>query len=239
LTGGDRSRAIEGLVWPVAELTDHRMARLIQIFLLLAALVLVPFAIWGEGLERSFSQAGAAEWLGRFGALAWAGAIVLLIGDLFLPIPATAVMAALGYLYGPIVGGLIGGVGFWLSGALAYALCRLFGRPIARRILGSEGLEDGERLFARLGGWLIVLSRWLPVFPEVVACMAGLSRMRVGAFALALACGSFPLAFAFAAVGHAGIEHPGLAIGLSALLPPLLWLAVRPQFRARQRADPT
>jgi uncharacterized membrane protein YdjX (TVP38/TMEM64 family) len=208
--------------------------RLFFIFVGLAALVLIPFAIWGESFERAFSQTGAIEWLSRYGRFAWAAGIGLLVMDLFLPVPATAVMAALGYVYGPLAGGLIGALGSCLSGALAYTLCRALGQPAARRLLGPKGLAEGERLFARVGGWLVVLSRWLPVLPEVVACMAGLTRMPIRTFGLALVCGSTPLAFAFAAVGHAGVERPLLAIGLSALLPPLLWLAVQPYFRAKR-----
>jgi uncharacterized membrane protein YdjX (TVP38/TMEM64 family) len=210
------------------------LLRLFLIFLGLAVLVLIPFAIWGEGFERSLSGAAAIDWLTQHGRWAWAAGIVLLVSDLFLPVPATAVMAALGYVYGPFVGGLIGAFGSCLAGGLAYGLCRTLGQPAARRLLGPEGLADGERLFARVGGWLVVLSRWLPVFPEVIACMAGLTRMPARIFALALVCGSAPLAFTFAAVGHAGVERPLLAIGLSALLPPLLWLGVQPYFRARR-----
>jgi uncharacterized membrane protein YdjX (TVP38/TMEM64 family) len=211
--------------------------RLFWIFIALALLVLMPFLIWGQGFERAFSQAGAIAWLREYGAWAWAAGLVLLMLDLVLPIPATAVMAALGYIYGPLQGGLIAAAGSILSGALGYGLCRLLGRRAAQRVLGERDLERGERLFARVGGWLVVLSRWLPVFPEVIACMAGLSRMRATTFFIALACGSLPLGFAFAAVGHAGVEHPTLAIGLSAILPPLLWLLVQPFFRTRQRTD--
>jgi uncharacterized membrane protein YdjX (TVP38/TMEM64 family) len=196
--------------------------------------VLVPFLIWGQDFERSFGQQGAAAWIEGYGRFAGLAGILLLISDLFLPIPATAVMAALGFLYGPVAGGLIATLGGFLAGALAYLLCRWFGRPVALRLLGPKDLADGERLFARVGGWLVVLSRWLPVFPEVVACMAGLARMPPRAFFVALACGSAPLGFVFAAIGHAGVEHPVLALLLSAGLPPLLWLAVQPHFRARR-----
>ena len=55
-------------------------------------------------------------------------------------------------------------------------------------------------------------------------------------FFAALICGSAPLGFAFAVIGHAGADYPALAIGLSAVLPPLLWLGVQPYFRARRRA---
>jgi uncharacterized membrane protein YdjX (TVP38/TMEM64 family) len=79
----------------------------------------------------------------------------------------------------------------------------------------------------------VALSRWLPVFPEVIACMAGLARMPLSTFLIALLCGSAPLGFAFASIGHAGVEHPVLALALSALAPPLLWLVVQPHVRAR------
>ena len=69
----------------------------------------------------------------------------------------------------------------------------------------------------------MALSRWLPLFPEVVACMAGLSRMPPVSFFVALVCGSLPLAFTFAAVGARGVDSPALALSLSALLPIVLW----------------
>ena len=210
------------------------MKRLFWLFLLLALVVLIPFVIWGSGFERTFSREGAIAWLTGYGRWAGVAGILLLMSDLFLPIPATAVMAALGFVYGPVVGGLIATLGSFLSGTLAYLLCRWCGRAAALRVLGPEDLADGERLFARVGGWLVVLSRWLPVFPEVVACMAGLARMPPLAFFIALACGSAPLGFVFAAIGHAGVAYPMVAIALSAGLPPLLWLAVQPYFRAKR-----
>lgn len=202
------------------------MIRLLWIFLGLALLALIPFLIWGERLEERFGQSGVVAWLGGYGRWAWVAAILLLASDLLLPIPATAVMAALGLVYGPIWGGLIGTAGGFLGGALGYGLCRGFGRPLALRMLGPRDLLQGERLFARAGGWLVVVSRWLPVFPEVIACMAGLARMPPWVFAIALLCGCAPMAFTFAAIGHAGSDNPILAIALSALVPPLLWLAV-------------
>jgi uncharacterized membrane protein YdjX (TVP38/TMEM64 family) len=210
------------------------MLRLLGLFLLLALIVLVPFVIWGSGFEQSFTPEGAAAWLTGYGQWASIAGILLLMSDLVLPIPATAVMAALGFVYGPVAGGLIATLGSFLSGALGYLLCRGFGRPVAVRLLGPKGLMEGEQLFARVGGWLVVLSRWLPVFPEVIACMAGLSRMPPVRFFAALACGSVPLGFGFATIGHAGVDDPVLAIALSAVLPPLLWLAVQPYFRAKR-----
>ena len=207
--------------------------RLSLVFVGLAVLFLIPFAIWGGDLQAVFSGAGAATWLAGYGDWAWAAGSLLLVFDLFLPIPGTAVISGLGLVYGPLWGGLIGAAGSFLSGSMAYGLCRLAGRRAARRLLGETDLAKGERLFSNVGGWIVCLSRWLPLAPEVVACMAGLTRMPARGFHLALACGSIPLGFVFAAVGHAGVSRPLLAIALTALLPPALWLVVRPIFLSK------
>lgn len=207
--------------------------RLLLVFLVLASLLTVPFLLWGEGFEERFSREGAVRWLSEHGEWAWAAGIGLLVADLVLPIPATAVIAALGYLHGTLAGGLIGAAGSFLSGALAYGLCRLMGRPAALWIAGPRDLERGEDLLASVGGWAIAISRWMPLLPEVLASLAGMVRMPAPVFFLALACGSVPMAFTFAAVGASGIDRPALAIVLSAVLPIALWPLARRLPRSR------
>jgi uncharacterized membrane protein YdjX (TVP38/TMEM64 family) len=211
------------------------MLRLLGVFVVLAVAVIVPFLIWGGRLEEALSPEAAAAWLREVGPWAWLAGIGLLMGDLLLPIPATAVMSALGLVYGVFLGGMIGAAGSILAGAAGYLLCRALGRSMAVRILGPKGLAEGERLAHGSGVWLVVLSRWLPVFPEVVACMAGLTRMPPRRFLMALACGSIPLSFAFAALGAAGLEHPMLALVVSAAAPPVLWLFARKAFESTLR----
>ncbi|RMG18218.1 MAG: DedA family protein [Bacteroidetes bacterium] len=198
--------------------------RLLLLALLLMVLVIVPFLIWGDTLNAMFEQEKAVAWMQAYGAYAWLAGMALLIADLFLPIPGTVVMAALGFIYGPWLGGLLSAAGAFLSGLLAYLLTRLMGERGARWLLGDKDFERGRQLFATAGGWVVAISRWLPVFPEVVACMAGISRMPAPTFLLAMACGTLPLGFTFAYIGYTGIQHPALAIALSAGLPPLLWL---------------
>ncbi|MGI9451295.1 MAG: TVP38/TMEM64 family protein [Geminicoccaceae bacterium] len=210
------------------------MIRLLALFLGLAVLVIIPFMIWGDDLEARFAAFNTVEWLQSYGSWAWLAGFLLLAGDLVLPIPATAAMTALGIVYGPWIGGALSALGSFVAGALGYGLCRMFGLRAARRLLGEKDFIRGQQLFAHYGGWLVVFSRWLPVFPEVIACMAGLTRMPAWFFFTSLLCGSVPFGFIFAALGHAGIEQPFLAIGLSALLPLVLWALVHAYLR-RQR----
>ncbi len=209
--------------------------RLLLIFLLLAAAVLVPFFIWGDPMMSFFSQEGSIAWLKSYHQWAWLAGMALLLLDLALPIPATVVMAALGYLYGPWIGGLLGAGGSFASGVVAYWLCRLAGDKYAQRLLGPKDYARGRRIFGQAGGWIVVLSRWLPVFPEVISCMAGLNRMPVLRFHIALLCSALPMGFVYALIGHSGSDHPTVALLLSIGLPPVIWLAVRPILRRKER----
>ena len=198
--------------------------RLLWIFIALGVFFTIPFLFWGDEMELAFSSEAAVSWLEGFENWAWAAAIGLLFLDFLLPVPGTAVMSALGYVYGPIAGGLIASGGSILAGWFAYGLCRLLGEKAAIKLLGPTDYARGVTLFSNAGGWIVAISRWLPLIPEIVACMAGLTRMPALKFTLALACGSIPLGFVFAYIGSTGGEHPTLAILLSAGIPPVLWL---------------
>lgn len=198
--------------------------RLLLWFLGLAILVLGTWAIWGASWDECFTLAGSVAWMESAGPWAWAAGIALLVGDLALPVPSTVVISALGYIYGTFFGGVVAAAGLMLAGMTGYGLGRLFGERFARRWLGERDYEKGRRLFANCGGWVVALSRALPILPEVISCTAGLVRMPFRRFTLALACGSLPMGFLFAAIGKAGHEAPGWAIVLSLLLPGLLCL---------------
>jgi uncharacterized membrane protein YdjX (TVP38/TMEM64 family) len=202
--------------------------RLLWLTLALMIAVIVPFIIWGGSFETWLTIAGAAGVIRNWG---WLAVIVLLIADLFLPIPATPVMSAAGYVYGVAIGGVLSVVGTFLAGLTAYGLCRALGHRAAEWLAGKDGLARGERLFAKHGPWLVALSRALPVLPEVVACLAGLTRMPFGRFVLSLACGSLPMGFIYAAIGAAGVDRPVLALVLSAALPVALWFVAQPLLR--------
>ena len=206
-------------------------AKLILLVLALAAFVIIPFLIFGDQLELMFVGSGAISILQDYGNFAWVVAIGLLVADLAFPIPTTSVMAALGMIYGPVLGGVIGSAGSMISGLFGYFLCRHMGRPFVLWLNGEQAVTKAEKIFSNIGGWLVALSRWVPVLSEVVACMAGLSRMPFWGFFIALLCGSIPLGFLYATIGYLGGDRPVLTLVLSAVLPFLLWLVVRPFLR--------
>lgn len=197
------------------------------VFLFLAFLIVISFLLWGDSFTAFFEEGRAVKILEEYGSISWLVGILILIGDLFLPLPATLIMSALGYLYGPVIGGLLSVIGNFLSGVVAYGICISLGERGALFILGQKDFDKGRTVFNARGGWIVALSRWLPIVPEVVACMAGLNRMDAGRFSIALLCGSLPLGFVFAWIGHSAKADPEIAIALSALLPAILWMGAQ------------
>lgn len=201
-------------------------ALLIAILLILAG-ILIPFALWGQHFDAALSLEGTQAWISQHGSWAWLAGVLLLMSDIALPVPSTVVMSALGLMYGWFVGGLLASLGSFLAGMVAYFVCRWLGRPAALWLAGEDSLKRGEDLFARRGGWLVALSRWMPVLPEAVACLAGLVKMNLRTYLTALTCGSVPVGFAFAAIGALGKTNPQAAMLLSAAVPIGLWLAAQ------------
>jgi uncharacterized membrane protein YdjX (TVP38/TMEM64 family) len=201
--------------------------RLLATFIALAALILLIWIIWGGAWESHFTLAGAASWLQQAGPWAWSAGIGLLAADLVLPIPGTIVMSALGLIYGTLIGGLVAAAGSILAGLCGYGVGRLVGEKTARKLLGDQDFEKGRLLFARGGGYVIALSRAIPILPEALSCTAGLVRMPFHAFLTSLACGSIPVGFLFAWIGAVGRETPAWAIAFSIGVPVLLWLVSR------------
>ena len=201
------------------------MNRFWLIPLVLIVLVIGPFLIWGDVLV-SMSRADAAT--GTFGGQQVHGAIVaigLFVADLALPIPTTSVIAGLGILYGPILGTIYAVAGSMLAALIGYGIGRGMGRPFAAAWIGDQ-LIAGERTFQAYGGWIVAGSRWMPVLPEVVSVVAGVSRMPLPVFLMAAFCGVLPHCAVFAVIGHLGSEQPVWTLMISALLPVALWLVL-------------
>jgi uncharacterized membrane protein YdjX (TVP38/TMEM64 family) len=154
---------------------------------------------------------------------AWAAGIALVWADVVLPVPQTAVIAALGVIYGALLGGLLGSLALITGGLLCYVLMLTSARRFVRRFAGPRSLDKMERLFDQGGAWAIVLTRSLPYsVPEAMAFLAGLGGMPIRKFTVALTIGSVPTAFAFAAIGAGWADQPVLALGVSYVLPILL-----------------
>lgn len=201
--------------------------RVLWFFIAFAVLTLLTWGLWGGGFDSKFGFDGTVAWMQSQPLWGGLGGVGLLIADILMPVPGTVVMSALGYVYGPLLGGLFATAGTLGAGLAGYGLGRILNEKTARRFLGDADFEKGRALFTRGGGWMVALSRSLPILPEAVAVTAGLVRMPFGRFCVSLVCGCVPLGFTFAWIGSSGHDAPGLAISLSVVVPSLLWFAAK------------
>ena len=162
----------------------------------LASFIFIPglimalvFVVCGDSFEASFSQESFQK-SHQNTSNAWLIAIGLMISDLFLPIPASGIMAAIGVIYGFQLGFIINFAGTMSSGLVAYALARLLGKKGISKICSPQEVEDYKEFFDRWGGLAIIASRFLPILPEVLSVAAGFSSMNCKKFSLALTLGS-------------------------------------------------
>jgi uncharacterized membrane protein YdjX (TVP38/TMEM64 family) len=197
--------------------------RLFLVILALIALMLTPVVIFDDEIDGYLGGEEGLRRLQEFGHWAWLVGIALIVSDLFLPVPSTAVISGLGMIYGPWLGGLLGGIGSTLAGLVAYGGCRLLGKRFLDFLVGEANLQALGRFFAKYGLWAIALSRWMPLLPEALCCLAGMARMRFPPFLAALSCGSLAMGFGFGFVGRAYIDNPTIGLIVSALVPLALW----------------
>ena len=86
-------------------------------------------------------------------------------------------------------------------------------------------------MFDRSGAFAVACSRWLPLFPEAISCVAGLARMHFGRYCAALLCGAVPMCFAYAALTTVS-ENQFVPLVISILMPvPIWWIAGRLLYR--------
>jgi len=66
------------------------------------------------------------------------------------------VIAALGIIYGTLLGGLLGSLGLITGGLLGYGLMLTFARRFVQRFAAAQSLHKMESSFDRNGAWAIV-----------------------------------------------------------------------------------
>lgn len=83
----------------------------------------------------------------------------------------------------------------WLvSGFAAYAVARVAGRPLLRRVAGRHRLEAIERFVARGGARGLLIARVIPFVPFNLVCFAsGATRVPLARYAWTTLVGMTPL----------------------------------------------
>ncbi len=138
----------------------------------------------------------------------------LLFADLFVAVPTLTVMLLGGYFLGAVVGGIAAITGLLAAGVCGYGISWKYGDILMRFLIKEEEKrEEAKDTFKNHGGIVILLSRAVPILPEVSACMAGMTRMPLLKFLILWMINTVPYAFIAAYAGSIStLENPMPAI---------------------------
>jgi uncharacterized membrane protein YdjX (TVP38/TMEM64 family) len=166
-----------------------------------------------------------SPWLGSTGTLTALLGTGLLVADVILPVPSSAVMVAHGALFG-VVGGTLLSVGGGMGAALVgFSIGRRGGQLLDRLVTPEERVR-ADHILSRWGGLAIVVTRPVPLLAETVAIMAGTSPLGWKQASLAALLGSLPPALLYALSGAtaAALTSGVLVFGLVLLIAGIFWL---------------
>ena len=151
---------------------------------------------------------------------------LLLFADLFVAMPTLTIMILSGFFLGPIMGATFSITGLLLAGVGGYGISSRFGDRLAKTLIKDEGeLKSAMQSFRQYGVGTILLSRAVPILPEVSACMAGLTAMPKLKFITTWMLSTIPYAIIANYAGSISNEsNPKLAILTALGLTAFFWL---------------
>ena len=136
--------------------------------------------------------------------------VLMTLESACLPVPSEAIMLFAGAsvaageltLFGVVVAGVLGNlVGSWIAYAAGY-----YGRIdlLEKNKLihiNQKHLKWADDLFARYGGWIVFISRMLPIIRTFISLPAGVAKMPFWRFTLLTLLGCIPWVLMLALVG--------------------------------------
>lgn len=195
------------------------------LWILLLAVVLVPFVLFEDQFNTLADRISSGEASTSLAALAIGGLLAL---DVFLPVPSSIVSTAAGVLMGLWAGASVVWVGMTAGSMIGYFV-GVRSAPLARRLVGPQGLARAADLAERYGAWAVVVCRPIPVLAEATVVFAGLVRAPLRRFLFVTAASNLGIAVGYAAIGAYSMRLDSflLAFAGAVAVPGLAMLAAR------------
>ena len=161
----------------------------------------VSFWLYGPAIDawtmRLVNQADAYPW--RTGLLL----VILLGSDILLPIPSSLASVACGLVLGFWGGVLASFTGMMASTVLGYALGYITS-PATTKLIGKAEQEQMRAFYDRLGIWMLLALRPVPMFAEISVLFSGLARESFPKVLWVTAIGNLTVSIVYAAIGAWG-----------------------------------
>ena len=140
------------------------------------------------------------------------GALVssLLFVDLFLSIPTMATVLLSGYFLGFFMGAIYAFLGLAMASFTGYFLSLKYGeKGLLLMSKDSQEREEMRTVFEQHGASMIILSRAVPMLPEISSALAGVTKMPFHKFFTAWLLSSLPYVLVLSYIGSVSeVENP-------------------------------
>ena len=154
------------------------------------------------------------------------GIIVLfLFIDLFIAVPTMTIIILAGYFIGFELAVLYTFIGLLSASLTGYFLSRKYGNKVLDKLSSNEEQKiQMTELFNKHGVLVIVLSRAVPMLPEISSCLAGTCNMSLKRFLLAWSIGTIPYLCVITYAGSiSNLDNPMPAIYAAIGITLLFW----------------
>lgn len=162
-----------------------------------------------------------------------AAVVAMLASDVILPVPSGPLSTLAGSQLGVAWGTAASLAGMTLGAAIAFALARRWGAPLARRLSSPRGLAEAAEANRRHGPWLLAITRPLPVVAEAATLLCGALQMPWRQFLPSVAAANLAIALVYSALGRHAAAHDWLPLAVAASV--ALPLAAAAAWRRRLR----
>ncbi len=140
--------------------------------------------------------------------------VLLLFIDLFIAVPTMTIIILAGYFIGFELAVFYTFIGLLLASLTGYFLSKKYGMRVLNKLSSNEEQKiQMTELFNKHGVLVLVLSRAVPMLPEISSCLAGTCNMSLKRFLLAWSIGTVPYLCVIAYAGSiSNLDNPMPAI---------------------------
>lgn len=141
--------------------------------------------------------------------------VFLLVLDLVFSIPTLALALFSGHLLGLFWGSIYTTIGLFISGQLGYLIGLFFGEKILILVIKNKSKQkELSTCYKEYGGAMIVLSRSIPMGPEVCSFLAGINKMPWSKFTLFWCLSIIPYSLLTNYIGVIGSEQNQIVLSI-------------------------
>ncbi len=177
--------------------------KLIKVVIIIIIILAITFYLGSSLLSYFKNGVEAKETIQSFGVFApliMIGLIVIIV--LLAFVSQIPVIVASGFAFGAIHAFCYALIGFFIGGTIAFFLARLFGRPFVIKIITKNAIEKLDNYSGTRLNVILFLFFLVPLFPDAMCYVAGLTNIKYKTFVLLSIIGRIPTIILFIVAGN-------------------------------------